>query len=153
MNFSDPITVLSVATSDEDHAWLSELVSTRQWWPSGSESNWQLETCASLVGALPILKNHSVSVVICEQDLGAASWRELLTELSALPDPPCLIVTSRTADEYLWAEALNLGAFDVLAKPFEPREVTRVLSSAWFHRRHRKGTSPRAPKVRAALAS
>jgi hypothetical protein len=32
-----------------------------------------------------------------------------------LPDPPVLIVTSRLADEYLWAEALNPGAYDVLA--------------------------------------
>ena len=44
-----------------------------------------------------------------------------------------LIVTSRLADEYLWAEALNLGAYDMLAKPFDASEVVRVLGSAWRH--------------------
>ena len=49
-------------------------------------------------------------------------------------DPPLLIVTSRFADERLWAEALNVGAYDVLAKPFERDEVNRVLTSAWVRR-------------------
>jgi len=47
--------------------------------------------------------------------------------------PPMLIVASRTADEYLWAEALNLGAYDVLSKPYRAAEVVRVLSMAWLH--------------------
>ncbi len=56
----------------------------------------------------------------------------MLTRLDCLSDPPFLIVTSRLADEQLWAEALNLGAYDVLAKPFDAQEVNRTLSSAFF---------------------
>ena len=41
-------------------------------------------------------------------------------------------MTCRVADDHLWAEALNVGAYDVLAKPFDRREVTRTLSSAWL---------------------
>jgi len=59
----------------------------------------------------------------------------VLAETLNLSDPPLLIVASRLADEYLWAEALNLGAYDVLAKPFDADEVVRVLRSAWFHKR------------------
>ena len=70
-------------------------------------------------------------VVICERDLPFGSWKDLLQEIQTLPDPPLLIVTSRLADEGLWAEALNLGAYDVLAKPFDRKEVTRVVSLAW----------------------
>jgi DNA-binding response OmpR family regulator len=47
-----------------------------------------------------------------------------------------LIVTSRLADERLWVEALNLGAFDVLAKPFDQKELVRSVSLAWLHWRH-----------------
>ena len=53
-------------------------------------------------------------------------------ELRTLPDPPFLIVASRLADERLWAEALNLGAYDVLAKPFDSTEVTRIVGMAWL---------------------
>jgi len=47
--------------------------------------------------------------------------------------PPFVIVTSRLADERFWVEALNLGAYDVLATPLDTTEVTRVVSSAWLH--------------------
>jgi len=51
--------------------------------------------------------------------------------VTIVPDPPPLIVTSRLADERLWAEVLNLGAFDVIAKPFDRMETMRVISAAW----------------------
>ena len=44
--------------------------------------------------------------------------------------PPALIVTSRLADERLWAEVLNLGAFDLLSKPFDFDEATRIIPVA-----------------------
>jgi FixJ family two-component response regulator len=68
--------------------------------------------------------------VICECDLEPGNWKDVLDEVLALPQPPCVIVTSRLADDYLWAEALNVGAYDVLAKPFETEEVIRIVSSA-----------------------
>jgi DNA-binding response OmpR family regulator len=42
-------------------------------------------------------------------------------------------VTSRVADDSLWAEVLNLGAYDLLMKPFDLTEVFRVVSLAWRH--------------------
>ena len=71
--------------------------------------------------------------MVTERDLAPGSWRDLLNNFLLLPDPPVLVVASRLADEYLWAEALNLGAYDVLAKPFDAFEVMRVLGSAWRH--------------------
>ena len=47
-----------------------------------------------------------------------------------------LVVTARLADDQLWAQALNLGAYDVLAKPFDEQEVIRTLSLAWIHWAH-----------------
>ena len=61
----------------------------------------------------------------------------MLREITRISHPPMLIVTSRTADDRLWAEALNLGAYDVLAKPFDQSEVTRVVSLAWLHWKER----------------
>jgi hypothetical protein len=45
--------------------------------------------------------------------------------------PPNLIVSSRLADDRLWAEVLNLGGYDVLARPFNRVEVIRVVQAAW----------------------
>jgi len=57
----------------------------------------------------------------------------VLEHLNALPKAPSLIVSSTLADEHLWAEVLNLGAWDVLAKPFDRFEVIRSVKLAWDH--------------------
>jgi hypothetical protein len=54
----------------------------------------------------------------------------MLTQIALVgSSPPSFIVTSRLADERLWVEALNVGAYDVLVKPFDVAELKRVFSS------------------------
>jgi len=55
-----------------------------------------------------------------------------------------LIVTTRLADECLWAEVLNLGGFDLISKPFYEKEVTWVMESA---RRHWHGLNARVRRA------
>ena len=43
---------------------------------------------------------------------------------------PDVIVTDASADARFWAEALNLGAYDLIAQPFAAAEVRRILSNA-----------------------
>ena len=57
------------------------------------------------------------------------------------------------ADERLWAEALNLGAYDVLAKPFDRTEVMRVVSMAWMHWSARYVVAPERSLVTAGGAA
>jgi FixJ family two-component response regulator len=70
-------------------------------------------------------------VVVCEETLPDGSWRNVLQLTARLPNPAPLIVTSRLADERLWAEVLNLGGYDLLAKPLSKTEVYRAVSLAW----------------------
>ncbi|HLK47457.1 MAG TPA: hypothetical protein VKT49_04945, partial [Bryobacteraceae bacterium] len=76
-------------------------------------------------------------------------WKRALQDLRRLSRPPQLVVTSRLADELLWAEALNWGAYDVLAEPFDRDEVMRVVASA---RRHFELPNISAPRARAAAS-
>lgn len=83
------------------------------------------------------IRQSPVGVVVCEKDLHDGCWRDLLRELAVLEWQPNLIVSSRVADEMLWAEVLNLGGYDVLITPFEPSEAVRVITMArrdWNHR-------------------
>ena len=57
-------------------------------------------------------------------------WTDVLNCVRGMPIPPVLIVADRLADESLWAHVLNLGAYDLLATPFEREEVLRVLENA-----------------------
>ena len=135
------INVLSIGPHAEDHAALSRIFAAAQW-PLCPGSRWTLETSPTVSSAITQLNRAKTPLVICETDLGAATWRDFWAQAGALADPPYLIVTSRLADEYLWAEALNLGAYDVLAKPFQPDEVVRALSQAWLHRTYRRAPKP-----------
>ncbi len=119
------VTVLAVSPSDEDHLFLRETF---------SHTNWQIDSARSWAEARASLAGHSMPVVLCESELEpGVTWKDVLAGLSARPHPPALVVTSRLADEYLWAEVLNLGGYDVLMKPFEASEVLRVVSLAWLN--------------------
>ena len=51
-------------------------------------------------------------------------------QLAELPDPPPVVVIATNADEWLWAEVLNHGGYDVVERPLERKEMARVLGSA-----------------------
>ena len=80
--------------------------------------------------ALAQLADSRISVVICETPLPDGSWKDLLACMARAKASSVLVVTSKLADESLWAEVLNWGGYDVLAQPFDREEVTRVVRSA-----------------------
>ena len=127
-------TLLSVSPVREDHDALNRILGRLES-PDRTGPKWTVYHARALEPALRVLGEKPVTMVLSECDLVPGTWKDLLAELSRFSDPPPLIVASRLADEYLWAEALNLGAYDVLAKPFEPDELIRVLGSAWRHKR------------------
>jgi DNA-binding NtrC family response regulator len=128
MNSSRTVTVLSVSPLAEDHYSLQAIF---------NHSKWKLHRADCLASAHAIIRRREIGVIVCERDLSPGTWIDMLKEVELLPNVPSLIVTSRLADDRLWAEALNLGAYDVLAKPFERLELMRSVSSAWLHWYHK----------------
>ena len=94
---------------------------------------WKLHHVRNRSEARAFLDGTPVGVVISDQELPEGGWREVLDDLQERLDPPALVVTSRLADESLWAEVLNKGGYDVLAEPLDSEEVTRVVSAAARH--------------------
>ena len=115
-------TVLSVSPLEEDHEFLQGII---------HHSTWNLLHARDLASGLALSQQHEVSVVLCERSLPPVTWIDVLDHMNTLPHPPSLIVTSRLADDQLWSVALNLGAWDVLAKPFDRNEVIHSLKSGW----------------------
>lgn len=95
--------------------------------------DWDICQVADCYEAAKHLRTHAASVVICERDLPDGDWRDVLHLSMEADSAPLLLVVSRYADEKLWAEVLNLGGYDVLLKPFDKSEVTRVIGMAWRH--------------------
>lgn len=139
------LTVLSISPVEEDGLRLERLLNDSDS-TTHNYSKWSVVRHARPEPALTELKENRIPIVLCENDVLRDSWRGLLVELAQLPDPPLLIVTSRLADERLWAEALNLGAWDVLAKPLDREEVHRTLNSAWLHWANRHQPAAKAAR-------
>ena len=125
-------TVLCVSPYPADGALLERILNYTN---SKSRLNleWTLISTANLASALSVLRESAIPIVFCDCDLAPGTWREMLDRISHLSDPPLLVVTSRVADTRLWAEALSLGAYDVLTKPYDTTEVIRTLGLAWQH--------------------
>lgn len=100
-------------------------------------AGWVVQRASTSREATEILKLGVARVVITECSLPDGDWRDLLGSFAGSPAAPAFVVTSRHADELLWAEVLNLGGYDVLAEPLEAEEVVRVSWSAWHDSRTR----------------
>ena len=126
------VKILSVSPSEADHAALREILQGAK---PDLEMNcrWIVRPVSTVASTAEALAEEAIPIVISECNLPSGTWQTILQIISQVPEPPLLIVASRAADERLWAEALNLGAWDVLAKPFDTQEVMRVVAWAWRH--------------------
>jgi DNA-binding NtrC family response regulator len=83
-----------------------------------------------LLQARAKLRQSRYGVILTEADLPDGSWLDVLALARSVAPGPEVIVTDPYADARFWAEALNLGAYDLLAQPFYESEVRRILYNA-----------------------
>jgi len=119
-----------------------------------AHSSYNLCVANGAAEAKEILGRTSIPVILCESELPDGNWQDLSAAVAELENPPLIVVTSRLADEFLWAEVLNLGGYDVLEQPFNSIEVGRVMSMACrrWHDRWKKsgGEAPGLQRLTAA---
>lgn len=123
-DFGSNVRILAVSPQENDLAVLSRIL---------SHSAWTFVTASTVADAAQQLESSYIHVVLSERKLSDGDWKSVLGLTSNMIEPAQLIVLSRDGDERLWAEVLNLGAWDVLIKPFHPKEVFRTIYSAWQH--------------------
>jgi DNA-binding NtrC family response regulator len=89
-----------------------------------------LDHAGSLEHARAKLRQHEYDVILTEAALPDGNWLDVLHLTREMPQELEVIVTDPHADAHFWAEALNLGAYDLLAQPFYEPEVRRILYNA-----------------------
>lgn len=147
------VPVLFVSDEREDYEYLKQLFADRRW-GRYTGARWTLHSSTSVAAALSVLEKSQIPIILSECDLGSDTWREMLGALTQFPEPPLLIVVSRLDDDGLWSEALNVGAYDVVAKPFAAAEVMRIVHTAWLDWKDLHGAAPAAadqPRYRTAI--
>src|ERR687897_2501546 len=67
--------------------------------------------------AVTTTAKEGIALILCEHALPDGNWKDLLGQIVMIPEPPPLVVVADPDHQALWAEAINLGAYDVIAKP------------------------------------
>ena len=89
-----------------------------------------LDHVGTLQDARAKLQQTGFEVILTEATLPDGRWLDVLHLARECPRELQVIVTDPQADARFWAEALNLGAYDLLAQPFYEPEVRRILYNA-----------------------
>ena len=89
-----------------------------------------VDHAGSLQHARAQLRKDEYDVILTEAALPDGTWRDALCLARESPQDVEVIVTDLHADARLWAEALNVGAYDLIAQPFYEPEVRRILYNA-----------------------
>jgi DNA-binding NtrC family response regulator len=89
-----------------------------------------VEHVGSLQQARNLLRKNTYDVILTEAELPDGQWLDVLNLAREISRSVEVIVTDPQADARFWAEALNLGAYDLLAQPFYEPEVRRILYNA-----------------------
>ncbi len=85
------------------------------------------DTCNEAWNAANRLKSP---VVLCERDVPGIEWGDAVRILASAVPHPCVILTSRVVDDYLWKEIVARGGYDVLATPLREVDAARSIKLA-----------------------
>jgi two-component system response regulator PilR (NtrC family) len=89
-----------------------------------------MEQVGTLEQARNKLQRDDYEIILTEAVLPDGDWLGALHLARQHPGDINVIVTDPQADARFWAEALNLGAYDLLTQPFYEPEVRRILYNA-----------------------
>jgi two-component system C4-dicarboxylate transport response regulator DctD len=68
------------------------------------------------------------SVILCDVD--GVDWVEALRLFRQNQPAAPVVFLTRLADEQLWIQMLDAGAYDLLEKPYRPQDLRWIVSSA-----------------------
>jgi DNA-binding NtrC family response regulator len=89
----------------------------------------------------------SPPLVFTDAELPDGTWADVLALAEKALLPVSVIVVAPAVDRRLYVEAIECGAFDFVAPPFNPTDLAYVLRCAWDHVMARRNASPRAVHV------
>lgn len=122
------------------------------------------ETLAMLKGALERLGMHIIQaqsraqakrmlgglspapLVFTETQLPDGTWADILAVAEKAAQPVNVIVVARVVDTRFYVEAIETGAFDFLAPPFNTTDLAYVLRTALDNIAARRAARPRTTR-------
>jgi hypothetical protein len=100
---------------------------------------WEIQHTGTVESGLDVLRKFPASVAIYDWPASEEDWRPAMDRLSALPDHPCLLLASPVDDEYLCAEVVRHGGFDVIPRSASRDRIIGNIRFASFSRNTEAG--------------
>jgi DNA-binding NtrC family response regulator len=112
---------------------------------------YEVLTAPDGAAALALLETQTVDVVLCDLRMPGVDGMELLPQLGRrLPGVPVILMSAYGSAD-LAVEAMRRGAYDYLAKPFQPAEALLTLRKARERERLRRANQLLQRDVQRAL--
>lgn len=86
------------------------------------------------------LPDHFNGVIVCDLKMPDMTGLQVLEALQNIPDSPPVILMTAFGDVPIAVQAMSLGAYDFIEKPFDPVAMKdKVLQAANTRKVHRQG--------------
>jgi two-component system response regulator AtoC len=106
----------------DDEAKITKLLAERI-----SREGMEVSTCASAEEALPRVETGEIDIILCDLKLGGMDGVELLKRTKQISPATDFVVMTAYASAGTAIEAMRLGAYEYLIKPFQMDEVILLL--------------------------
>jgi len=92
-----------------------------------SAEGYEAETAPSAEAALPMIEKGRIDIILCDLRLGGMDGLELLRKSREISPGTDFVMMTAYASATTAVEAMKLGAYEYLIKPFQIDEVTLLL--------------------------
>ena len=92
-----------------------------------ASEGYDVETCSSAEEALPLIEKGDIDIILCDLRLGGMDGLELLRRSREISQGTDFVMMTAYASALTAVEAMRLGAYEYLIKPFQIDEVTLLL--------------------------
>lgn len=90
----------------------------------------EVATAQSVAAARERIDGRPIDLVLCDLNMPGGSGLELLREVRSWPSGPAVIVMTAYTSTESAVEAMKLGAYDYLSKPFNVEELKQLVQKA-----------------------
>ena len=104
-----------------------------------SQKGYQIRLASTAAQAVSIVKNEPVDLVICDLSLSGESGLGVLKQFKTYISDLEIIVITGCPNLESTLQALRMGAFDYIAKPFELDQMYAAVAGAVEHQRLSRG--------------
>ena len=94
------------------------------------------------------LPNHFNGVIVCDLKMPEMSGLQVLEAMKGISDAPPVILMTAFGDVPIAVQAMHLGAYDFIEKPFDPTMMKEKILQAASTRRSQSNQKPLDEKIK-----